>query len=57
MHSAQALRPHNRGEASSSKEDPMTEPIPVESIFAETEPEPTEPEPPSDESSDGEWED
>jgi hypothetical protein len=47
---------HNRGEASSSKEGLMTEPISIDDFVAEAEEPSSEPEP-TDEGSDPEWND
>jgi hypothetical protein len=51
-----ASPPHNRGEASSSKEGLMTEPISIDDFVAEAEEPSSEPEP-TDEGSDTEWND
>jgi hypothetical protein len=53
---ARALPPHNRGEASSSKEGLMTEPISIDDFVAEAEEPSSEPEP-TDEGSETEWND
>jgi hypothetical protein len=53
---SRASAPHNRGEASSSKEGRMTEPISIDDFVAEAEEPSSEPEP-TDEGSDTDWND